>query len=384
MGMAEPAKPGAPGSRSSRFEWLDLARLFAVGMVILYHFGWRGAMADDHLTTAVLPEWGSVSIYGYFGVKLFFVISGFVISFSAANRTALAFAIARFARIYPTFLLCMTVTFLATLALGGGVFSASLGRWAANAAFVPAMAVQKLTMDGAYWSIYAEVVFYGWIGALLAAGWFDKRLLLVVMFWLLLSALGEAMGAPLVMRRLLLIDNSGFFAAGVVIFLLAKDGFSWNAVLVLAAATACASMQALREGLIMRDFLHAPLRANVLLALTFGSIALVGAAARWRVTPFPSALVLAVGGVTYPLYLLHQNIGYMIFNAFGARFSPEAMIAAVVVFLIVLSWLVWRLFDRPAQKVVGRELTALCARRFSSRRVAPRARDEMTISSPGA
>ena len=43
MGMAEPAKPVAPGSRSSRFEWLDLARLFAIGMVILYHFGWRGA-----------------------------------------------------------------------------------------------------------------------------------------------------------------------------------------------------------------------------------------------------------------------------------------------------------------------------------------------------
>jgi peptidoglycan/LPS O-acetylase OafA/YrhL len=355
---------------SSRFEWLDLARLFAVGAVIIYHFAWRGAMADDHLTNAVLPQLSSFSIYGYFGVKLFFVISGFVISFSAADRTVLTFAIARFARIYPTFLLCMTVTFLVTLVLGGGVFNASLGKWAANATFLPAMAVQKLTMDGAYWSIYAEVVFYAWIAALLAAGWFDKKLLLVVLLWLLLSAVGEALGSPLALRRLFLIDNSGFFAAGIVIFVLARDGFSWEAVLALAAATACASMQALREGAIMRDYLHAPIRPNVLLALTFGSVLLVGAAARWRAAPFPRAFVLAVGGLTYPLYLLHQNIGYMIFNRLGAHFSPEAMVAAVILFLVVLSWLVWRYFDRSAQRYASRTLTALAARHAPGGRLA--------------
>jgi peptidoglycan/LPS O-acetylase OafA/YrhL len=362
VGKAVSMKRVESNSSPARFEWLDLARLFAVGAVIIYHFGWRGTMADDHLTRTVLPQLSSFSIYGYFGVKLFFVISGFVISFSAANRTFQAFAIARFARIYPTFLLCMTATFLTTLVLGGDVFSASFGKWAANAAFLPAMAVQKLTMDGAYWSIYAEVAFYAWIAALLAAGWFDDRLLAVVLVWLLLSAVSDALGAPLIMRRLFLTENSGFFAAGVVIFLLAERGFSWEAAIALVAAAACASMQALHEGAIMRDYLHAPIRPNVLLMLTFGSILLVGAAARWRMTPFPKAFVLGLGGLTYPLYLLHQNIGYMIFNHFGAGRSPEFMITVVIGLLIAMSWLIWRYFDRAAQKYVARELANVLAR----------------------
>jgi peptidoglycan/LPS O-acetylase OafA/YrhL len=47
--------------------------------------------------------------YGFLGVPIFFIISGYVIAYSA-ERTAAAFAIARVSRIYPTFLFCMTLT----------------------------------------------------------------------------------------------------------------------------------------------------------------------------------------------------------------------------------------------------------------------------------
>jgi peptidoglycan/LPS O-acetylase OafA/YrhL len=51
-------------------------------------------------------------------VPAFFVISGFVIAYSAEGRTATGFAIARFSRIYPTFVFCMTLTCLAIAFLG--------------------------------------------------------------------------------------------------------------------------------------------------------------------------------------------------------------------------------------------------------------------------
>jgi peptidoglycan/LPS O-acetylase OafA/YrhL len=86
-----------------RVEALDLLRLFAVLAVVLYHYGFRGAAADG-FTTASLTDLTPIAKYGYLGVQLFFVISGFVIAYSAEGRTASGFAIARIARIYPGFI----------------------------------------------------------------------------------------------------------------------------------------------------------------------------------------------------------------------------------------------------------------------------------------
>ena len=54
-----------------------------------------------------LPYLASYAQYGFLGVPVFFIISGFVIAYSAEGRTPVGFAIARFSRIYPTFLFCV-------------------------------------------------------------------------------------------------------------------------------------------------------------------------------------------------------------------------------------------------------------------------------------
>src|SRR3954447_6724627 len=92
----------------SRVPALDLLRLVAVLGVAGYHFGFQGPTG-----MVAVPDVAAVARYGFMGVPAFFVISGFVIAYSAAGRTGTGFAIARFARIYPTFLFCMTLTFLA-------------------------------------------------------------------------------------------------------------------------------------------------------------------------------------------------------------------------------------------------------------------------------
>ena len=48
---------------------------------------------------------------GEFAVDGFFLISGYVIAWSAEGRGWLDFAVARFVRLYPGFLVCMTITF---------------------------------------------------------------------------------------------------------------------------------------------------------------------------------------------------------------------------------------------------------------------------------
>jgi peptidoglycan/LPS O-acetylase OafA/YrhL len=73
-----------------------------------------------------------VAQYGFLGVPVFFAISGFVIAYSAEGRTPVGFAIARFSRIYPTFVLCMTLTFAVTVVFGAGHFEVTPAQWLAN------------------------------------------------------------------------------------------------------------------------------------------------------------------------------------------------------------------------------------------------------------
>ncbi len=79
---------------TSRVEALDLLRLVAVLGVVLYHFGFWGPAAHGCRSGAPLAD--AVAKYGFLGVPAFFVISGFVIAYSAEGRTATGFAIARF------------------------------------------------------------------------------------------------------------------------------------------------------------------------------------------------------------------------------------------------------------------------------------------------
>ena len=91
-----------PELERGRIETLDLLRAVAVLAVVLFHYAFRGAAADGftHISWADAAPFAK---YGYLGVQLFFVISGFVIAYSADGRTATAFAIARVSRIYPGF-----------------------------------------------------------------------------------------------------------------------------------------------------------------------------------------------------------------------------------------------------------------------------------------
>src|SRR3954463_9240577 len=92
----------AAGHGPERVPALDLLRLVAVLGVVAFHYGFRGP-TEHGVPHVAIPELAGFGRYGFLGVSVFFVISGFVIAYSAEGRSGPGFAIARFARIYPTF-----------------------------------------------------------------------------------------------------------------------------------------------------------------------------------------------------------------------------------------------------------------------------------------
>ncbi|MEJ0013043.1 MAG: acyltransferase [Bauldia sp.] len=337
--------------RENRIETLDLLRLLAAFSVVAYHYTFRGAAADD-MTWLSLPALTPVTKYCYLGVQLFFVISGFVIAYSAEGRTAKQFVVARAARIYPGFIACMTLTFVATIAIGAPRFTATGGQWLANLLiFSPAL--KQPFMDGAYWSIVYEIIFYGWVLVLIATGLFARRLPIVLAIWLALSLVNEMFLHSVPLRRLFLTDDSGFFAAGIALYLLFTGNRTFATFLLLAVATIVGAKEATIGAEWQRTHFGIPFSDAVIVAISFATVALVALSLIPRRLPLPAALVFALGGLTYPLYLLHQHLGFMIFNRLeGAAAPPAAIAAGTLLAILALSYLIFRFVERPGQRLL--------------------------------
>lgn len=334
---------------TSRVEALDLLRLVAVLGVVLYHFGFWGP-ASHGVPQVALPWLTPVAKYGYLGVPAFFVISGFVIAYSAEGRTAAGFAIARFSRIYPTFAFCMTLTFLAIMFLGPPHFEASLAQWLANL-FIAAPALGQPYMDAAYWSLVIEVMFYAWVAVLLAAGLFPRRIDVIILVWLGITFANElTLDAPLV-EKLFLTDDSGFFAVGLLIhqFYRGRRGAALSGLFGLSIGTAV--FQSIHKAVKLAPHTGGVFDAWTVAAICLVSIAVIFAATRIRHVPLPPALMLAAGGLTYPLYLLHMQFGYVLFTR-QAPGNALPWVVAIVLAMTLLSWIVWRYVERPAQRLV--------------------------------
>ena len=359
--MAFDGKINASGEGVSRVQALDLLRLAAVFGVVLYHYGFRGPTVPD-TTFVALPELGSFARYGFLGVPVFFVISGFVIAYSAEGRTAVGFAIARIARIYPGFIFCMTLTFLATLAFGAPHFETSLAQWVANL-FIAAPALGQHYMDSAYWSLVYEMTFYAWVTLLIAAGVLRRRIDVIVLVWLGISLLNELVFESVVLRKIFVTDVSGFFAAGLLIYELYRGRRDAVLQFLLASSVACAVvMESVYNLPWLREHSGESFDDWTVATICIASVLVIVWATRIRHLPLRPSVVIAVGGMTYPFYLLHQQVGYDIFNWIGPVTHPAVLIVLIELAIAVLSWATWRYIERPAQRMTKQVLGDLASR----------------------
>jgi len=110
--------------RAQRIQSLDVLRAVAAGSVALFHYGWFS--------------------FGYLGVELFFLLSGFVLTLPSRHSTAREFVFARCTRLYPAYWACLLMTCIALWCAG-----TNLGAWqlVANASMLTAFVGERY-VDG--------------------------------------------------------------------------------------------------------------------------------------------------------------------------------------------------------------------------------------------
>ncbi len=348
-----------PRHRYSRVPVLDLLRLAAVAAVVLYHYGFWGPTSTSGISLVALPALAPVGQYGFLGVSVFFAISGFVIAYSAEGRSWIGFTIARFSRIYPTFVLCMTLTFTVMLVAGAGHLTRS--QWFANL-IIAAPLVGQPYVDTVYWSLVIEVVFYGWIALFMMLGWFPRHIDALILVWLAITFANElTIDAP-IFEKVFIADDSGFFAVGLLIYqhYRGRRGTRFWSLFALAMGTAI--FQATHK--LERLGAHPDSTFDPRVVAVICVVGLLGVflATRIKRIPLPATFVLAAGGMTYPLYLLHMELGYVFFSATKPHDHAAMAVTMIVAGIAVLAWVIWRFVEPWMHRLVKSKLTQLASR----------------------
>jgi peptidoglycan/LPS O-acetylase OafA/YrhL len=155
-----------------RVEILDSFRCIAITLVsvMLYHYMYRWTYPFNPGNLYPYGNFfGTTFKYGNLGVQFFFIISGFVISYTLENTEgALSFFTNRFIRLFPPMVLCSVVTFFVCSWVDKSLFQDSqrLKDFLPSLTFINPKVWTAVTgkqfdwISLSYWSLWVEVQFY--------------------------------------------------------------------------------------------------------------------------------------------------------------------------------------------------------------------------------
>lgn len=344
LNSVEPAPP-------RRFHDLDLLRLVAALAVILYHYTFRvegpGALAIPRFPSALT----SISRYGVFGVEVFFFISGFVIVRSIRRHDARGFARSRVVRLYPGYWASLTFTYIVILLYGASdTFDVTPAVFAVNLTML-----QRLTpwtaidVDGAYWTLAVEMVFYFFVFILIATK-MQARLTQALTIWLALAALAELQPTWL-MRTFALSEWAPFFIAGACCCLIERGDRRPSHWILLAVAALQSVRRAAAHAAAMSAFYSEEFSAVVAgIVVSVGLLLVLAVALGWT-KALGRPWMSTAAAISYPMYLLHQNVGYLLLQRF-AHVNRYALLVGVTTFIALVAWAVTRWVEPPAQRAM--------------------------------
>jgi acetyl esterase/lipase/peptidoglycan/LPS O-acetylase OafA/YrhL len=319
----------------TRVDELDLLRFVAVLAIVFFHYAFRGYAADAK-SLMPYPFLVPVAKYGYLALELVFMVSGFVISMSAANSRFRDFVVSRIVRLYPAFWVGCTLTFLVTLAIGEPRYTASVGQYLVNLTML-AEFLGVPSLDGVYWFLYVQLLLYVLVTAAVFLGGMHR------FQWLLVAWLaGELALEVLPIGRFparVLADYSVCFAAGAQFFLIWSRGFSMLRLAVIVAALGLAITQALNRLPGFERHYHTTMNVWVVGGVIVAAFAVMLLVALRRTGRFSGRWPLA-GAISYPLFLMHEYSGYMIFNALYPAVNAHVLLWGTIALMIGAAFVV--------------------------------------------
>lgn len=340
-----------------RINEVDLLRFIAAMMVVFFHYAFRGYMGvgENQLTLMPYPVLMTVAKYGFLGVDLFFMISGFVIIHSASTGDLQKFVSSRIVRLYPAFWVCCSLSLFVPLVVGGGFSWSLLNTYIVNLTMLNGF-VDVPSIDGVYWSLFVEIKFYLLISIVLTLGLMHKVESLAVV-WLFVSLILTRFPKTEI-HSMLITDWSGYFIAGAAFFWIYQKGFNWLRIMLVMGSYILVIRNAIHK-VYYHQLEFQTYFSKQIIVMTITAFFIVFLLITIKKTGILRKMEWRVlGAITYPLYLLHSNIGFLTFNHLYPKYNEHILLWGTIFLMLIFSYMVHVFCERPISKEIRYFLTA--------------------------
>lgn len=318
---------------TGRFEVLDYARFLCALSVVFFHYTFNGIVNGKIEAVSTLSSFSSITQYGYLGVEFFFMVSGYVIFISATNRSASKFAVSRALRLFPSYWFAVLFTSIFALSLGdGGRMSVTIPQVIANFTMIQ-QAFGFEHVDSVYWTLMYEIVFYAFVFLIIFMG-MQSHLNKIFLAWpFVILILVEGVGSNLP----LLSGYYSYFAAGAIFAILKKDKsniLTWISLIVAFYLSINFSISSLDVVSEKKQVYFSPYIVGTIICLFFMFFCLINTEKGSNIKlPYSQS----IGALTYPLYLIHLHVGYLIINELSEYLGFILSVFFALFFVLVVS-----------------------------------------------
>lgn len=336
-----------------RYYELDLFRFLAALSVVLFHYTFRG-FASEQLSIIDYSALGSFFKYGYLGVDLFFMISGFVILLTALNKDFKGFLVSRIIRLYPAFWAAVTITTITSFFLGGDKFNVDIVTYLANLPMILGYFGVK-PIDGVYWTLLIEIQFYALVSIVVYYK-MENKAVSFLFLWTLFSIVYPYINLPILLKKIFILKWSSYFISGAIFYLIRQGGITIFRLLILVGAYYL-SIRHAYWGIpyLERDY-HTDFSVIVILSIVTSFYIIFFMFSMGWLKILNRQSMLFWGALTYPLYLIHENIGFMLLNTFADVVNKYFLLAIVVFGVMVLSFIVHQYIEKNVSKYLRKAL----------------------------
>lgn len=339
------------------YHGLNIIRGICAIFIVLYHYTARYndiEFIPEHLKT----NWEITFPWGCLAVVTFFLLSGFLcnVERSGTEKTEkpVQYLRKRFIRLYPAFLVAVCLTSLVTFIWYKEAF-VGVKDILLNLTMLPAL-LKAQSVDGVYWTLQYEIIFYFIIVALLFINkpqWnkylFNGWLAAAIAFYWIGGETGSGIIFSMI-RIFLMPSYIQTFLLGIALKQICEDKQDyWTYAMIVLSLVNHYFWQGLNSTIWLATFALLILYITKLNPNTILN-------KDNKVAKFFGWL----SGISYALYLVHQNIGYAIIQgliSIGA--THEIFILIPITVSVLLAWAIYHFIEQPiirwSKKIRGKK-----------------------------
>ncbi len=357
--------------RAGSIKSIAMLRGLAVLLVLWDHVvsGWSKSNGRSWLPLQTVQSWisnplGIIQDFGFLGVTLFFLLSGYIISAVAVRESRRTFVIRRVLRIYPA--LVVSILLIIGIDAVRGLVGLSHGRtglgqslWAMT--LLNYLRKNQAPVNGVAWSLVVELAFYVLVACLIGLLKHRPVVACYVELFIVATVVATARDFPIdrfVVSWFLL----GASAAYLPLLVIGQAIWLWHskrATAFWAATLGGVAWFVFVFGLrrIHSQFLPSSNSYGVSAAFAIFIVA-VAVANEDRIR-LPRWLA-AVSVISYSLYLIHGPLTVLVMDRLAPSLPFTLHLVVALAVLAIVGSLMWRLVEVPTQSL---------ARRLTSTRV---------------